>query len=157
MKLIPLTVALLGASQAVTLEAHSSMQALAKEGDVTVNQEDDSHLAQLVTQALAGAPPGEITLPKENVLTDHENDTQMSKGKTINYEYFWKYACAFTKWIPTNQFLHASQNGGEQFNKDTMTLERFGFIGTNKKCFWGMVGVKWVTPLKVEQIKPKTK
>ena len=33
-----------------------------------------------------------------------------------------------------------------------MTLERFGFIGTDKKCFWGMVGVKWITPLKVEQI-----
>ena len=33
-----------------------------------------------------------------------------------------------------------------------MTLERFGFIGTDKKCFWGMVGVKWITPLKVEQM-----
>ena len=35
-----------------------------------------------------------------------------------------------------------------------MTLERFGFIGMNKKCFWGMIGVDWVTPLKVEQIRP---
>lgn len=35
-----------------------------------------------------------------------------------------------------------------------MTLERFGFIGTDKKCYWGMVGVKWVTPLKVDQIVP---
>ena len=36
-----------------------------------------------------------------------------------------------------------------------MTLERFGFIGTDKKCFWGMVGVKWITPLKVEQLYTK--
>jgi len=35
-----------------------------------------------------------------------------------------------------------------------MTLERFGFIGMNKKCFWGMVGVDWITPLKVEQVRP---
>jgi hypothetical protein len=53
-----------------------------------------------------------------------------------------------TKWIPTNQFL----NAGHEYKDDTMTLERFGFIGTDKKCFWGMVGVKWITPLKVEQI-----
>ena len=77
----------------------------------------------------------------------------MTKGKTINYEYFWKYACAFTKWTPTNQFLHASNN----YDPKSMTLERFGFIGTDKKCFWGMVGVKWVTPLKVSQIKPVKK
>ena len=80
-----------------------------------------------------------------------ENDTQMTRGHTINYQYFWKYACAFTKWIPTNQFLNAAATGnGPEFNAATMTLERFGFIGTNKKCYWGMVGVKWVTPLKVE-------
>ena len=35
-----------------------------------------------------------------------------------------------------------------------MTLERFGFIGMDKKCFWGMVGVDWLTPLKIQQIKP---
>jgi len=40
------------------------------------------------------------------------------------------------------------------YNAEEMTLERFGFIGTDKKCFWGMVGVKWITPLKVEQIIP---
>ena len=65
-----------------------------------------------------------------------------------NYQYFWKYVCAFTKWVPTNQFLHANR----KYEEATMTLERFGFIGTDKKCFWGMVGVKWITPLKVEQI-----
>jgi hypothetical protein len=30
-----------------------------------------------------------------------------------------------------------------------MTLERFGFIGMDKKCFWGMIGVEWLTPLKI--------
>ena len=65
-----------------------------------------------------------------------------------NYQYFWKYVCAFTKWVPTNQFLHANR----KYEEATMTLERFGFIGTDKKCFWGMVGVKWITPLKVEQM-----
>ena len=68
-----------------------------------------------------------------------------------NYQYFWKFVCAFTKWIPTNQFLSA---GANTWDPETMTLERFGFIGTEKKCFWGMVGVKWITPLKVEQIIP---
>jgi len=35
-----------------------------------------------------------------------------------------------------------------------MTLERFGFIGTERKCFWGMIGVEWLTPLKIEQVGP---
>ena len=115
MKLIPITVALLGASSALKLEsqADAHMRALAMQGmsmkDVTDKQsDDDQHLAQLVTQALAGAPPGEITEPVADNANDKESDTQMTKGKTINYEYFWKYACAFTKWIPTNQFLHAA-------------------------------------------------
>ena len=75
----------------------------------------------------------------------------MTKGKTVNYSYYWQYVCAFTKWIPTNQFLHAKK---VYRNDGSMTLERFGFIGTNRECFWGMTGVKWVTPLKVEQIIP---
>ena len=117
----------------------------------TTASDPDSRLAQLVTQALAGAPPGEITEPVANPQTDKEDDTQMTRGVTINYEYFWKYACAFTKWVPTNQFLHdAAVGNGPAYDPQTMTLERFGFIGTTKKCYWGMVGVKWVTPLKVE-------
>ena len=116
--------------------------------------ESDNHLAQLVTTALAGAPPGEIAEPavvttgagatKEGALTTTNGHTYK------NYQYFWKFVCAFTKWIPTNQYLHA----GKMYDAEQMTLERFGFIGTDKKCFWGMVGVKWITPLKVEQIIP---
>jgi len=82
---------------------------------------------------------------------DVENKTQWTKGEAKNYEFKWKYACAFTKWVPTNQFIHDNQ----VYDQGTMTLERFGFIGMQKKCFWGMVAVKWVTPLKIEQIPPK--
>lgn len=45
-------------------------------------------------------------------------------------------------------------NAGKAYDAKSMTLERFGFIGMDKKCFWGMVGVEWITPLKIEQIKP---
>ena len=45
---------------------------------------------------------------------------------------------------------------GKNYDPKTMTLERFGFIGMEKKCFWGMVGVEWLTPLKVTQLKPGT-
>ena len=45
-------------------------------------------------------------------------------------------------------------HAGKDYDAKTMTLERFGFIGMDKKCFWGMVGVEWLTPLKVNQIKP---
>ena len=99
----------------------------------------------MVTTALAGAPPGEINEPTADGAV--EGATTQTNGHTYkNYQYFWKFVCAFTKWIPTNQFLHAN----EIYKPETMTLERFGFIGNDKKCFWGMVGVKWITPLKVE-------
>jgi hypothetical protein len=77
-------------------------------------------------------------------------DKQITIGLTKNYRFHWQYSCAFTKWIPSNQFMHS----GKTYNPATMTLERFGFIGMDKKCFWGMVGVDWVTPLKITQIKP---
>ena len=119
----------------------------------------DSHLSQLITSALAGAPPGVITevTPKPDGLADFEGKTWSTKGQTKNYRFDWKYACAFTKWTPTNQWLHDQQLAGAvAYDPATMTLERFGFIGSEKKCYWGMVGVEWVTPLKVEQIPPKT-
>ena len=45
-------------------------------------------------------------------------------------------------------------HAGKDYDAKTMTLERFGFIGMDKKCFWGMIGVEWLTPLKIHQIKP---
>lgn len=73
-----------------------------------VDTDSDNHLAQLVTTALAGAPPGEIAEP--GVVEDvndpkhtKEGDLTTTNGHTYkNYQYFWKYVCAFTKWIPTN-------------------------------------------------------
>lgn len=62
------------------------------------------------------------------------------------YLYMWKEACAYTRWVPSNQFMYADID----YNPDTMTLERFGFIGMDKKCFWGSIGVLWKRPLAVE-------
>jgi hypothetical protein len=62
----------------------------------------------------------------------------------------WKHACAFTKWVPSNQFMYANLD----YNDETMTLERFGFIGMDRRCFWGSIGVLWKRPLPVEQILP---
>ena len=46
--------------------------------------------------------------------------------------------------------MHANK----KYNEQTMTLERFGFVGTDRSCFWGMIGVHWVEPLKVDQLIP---
>ena len=67
-----------------------------------------------------------------------------------HYLYMWKHACAFTKWVPSNQFMYS----GLDYNPAEMTLERFGFIGMDKRCFWGSIGVLWKRPLPVEQILP---
>ena len=32
-----------------------------------------------------------------------------------------------------------------------MDLSRFGFIGTDEKCYWGLIGVLWKRPLPVFQ------
>jgi len=42
------------------------------------------------------------------------------------------------------------------YDASTMTLERFGFIGMDRRCFWGSIGVLWKRPLPVEQIIPNT-
>ena len=127
----------------------SSLQVQGTEAQTTVikddgNSDGDQGLSQLISSAMAGAKPGVIQEPKHK-KADKEKDTQITVGKTKNYKFYWSYACAFTKWIPSNQFLHANK----VYDSNTMTLERFGFIGSDKKCFWGMVGVKWITPLKV--------
>merc|ERR550514_245600 len=116
----------------------------------------DERLSHLMSTALAGAPPGEINEPTG---LGAENEEKFTQGKTKNYQFRWKYACAFTKWTPTNQWMHDQEVKGAQglftnFKATDMTLERFGFIGTDRKCYWGMTAVFWVTPLKVTQIKP---
>ena len=138
MKFSTIAVALLGAANAVELQTTA-----AAETKFFGGAQDDTHLAQLVTTALKGEP-GEINVPTLKGTTGAKTTTT---GKTVNYTYYWQYVCAFTKWVPTNQFLHAKR---VYLTDGSMTLERFGFIGMNRECFWGMTGVKWVTPLKVE-------
>ena len=152
MRILSIATGLLAAVAGTNVESLvGSMNYIAQESKINGAlkkdvSDTDNHLAQLVTSALAGAPPGEINEPKVDAATK-EGALTTTNGYTYkNYQYFWKFVCAFTKWIPTNQFL----NAGHEYKEDTMTLERFGFIGTDKKCFWGMVGVKWITPLKVE-------
>merc|ERR1711981_1096616 len=139
------TVALIGACSAAHVESLAeNMNYIAQEQKVKealkkTEADGDNHLAQLVTTALAGAPPGEINEPGKAGAV--EGGLTTTNGHTYkNYQYFWKFVCAFTKWVPTNQYLHA----GKIYKAEEMTLERFGFIGTEKKCFWGMVGVKWI-------------
>ena len=70
--------------------------------------------------------------------TDKEGDVKKGvPGKAPNYKFDWKFVCAFTKWTPTNQFIHANK----KYDPASMTLERFGFIGQDRSCFWGMTGV----------------
>ena len=70
-------------------------------------EESDERLSQLITSALAGAPPGIITEPDNAKLKGAEGDKTVTVGQTKNYKFHWQYVCAFTKWTPTNQWLHA--------------------------------------------------
>lgn len=68
--------------------------------------ESDDKLAQLISSALAGAPPGEINEVDETKVQNVEGRREVTTGKTKNYKFHWQYVCAFTKWTPTNQWLH---------------------------------------------------
>ena len=82
--------------------------------------------------------------------TREEKRNEATGQEAQHYLYMWKEACAYTKWVPSNQFMYS----GLDYNEQTMTLERFGFIGMEKKCYWGSIGVLWKRPLPVEQILP---
>ena len=67
----------------------------------------------------------------------------------------WKWQCAFTRWTPSNQYLEKHKMSGDghtymESNKK-ITLSRFGFIGWDEKCYWGLFGVMWVKPLPIWQ------
>ena len=69
MKFATIATALLGAAVASEVE-------MTTEADIEAhgaNDDDDAHLAQLITSALAGAPPGEINEPVGKA-SDKEND-----------------------------------------------------------------------------------
>ena len=102
-------------------------------------------------------PPGGVTLNYAesggafldgcyyNTTRTQARDEQTGE-EAQHYLYMWKHACAFTKWVPSNQFMYANID----YNADTMTLERFGFIGMDRRCFWGNIGVLWKRPLPVD-------
>ena len=78
--------------------------------------------------------------------TRKQSRNEATGEEAQHYLYMWKHACAFTKWVPSNQFMYS----GLDYNEQTMTLERFGFIGMDKRCYWGSIGVLWKRPLPVE-------
>lgn len=88
MKFAAVAVALLSTSNAMSVHQQTASyeSALSSLNDPADQKNVEAgKLAQVVTQALAGAPPGEITMPKHDLANDIENDVQMTKGKTINY------------------------------------------------------------------------
>ena len=84
---------LLSAASAVDLENRVT-------GEDDTTPEDDG-LTNLLSSALAGAKPGIIREPSAS-NKDKEGDKQVTSGLTRNYKFHWQYACAFTKWIPSN-------------------------------------------------------
>lgn len=69
-----------------------------------------------------------ITVPPM-LKTDKEGMEKLGvPSRAPNYKMDWKYVCAFTKWTPSNQFLHS----GGKYDDKSMTLARFGFIGSAK-------------------------
>ena len=104
-------------------------------------------------QMLTNAASGGAFLDGCYMNTTRSQDRNERTGEEAqSYLYMWKHACAFTKWVPSNQFMYSNLD----YDADTMTLERFGFIGMDKRCFWGSIGVLWKRPLPVEQILPNT-
>ena len=81
----------------------------------------------------------------------YANTTRVTKEQS--YLYMWKHACAFSKWVPTNQFLHANYEAAKAgtINWQEKDLSRFGFIGSDKQCYWGLISVHWHKPLPVSQ------
>ena len=122
----------------------------------------------MTTQPLPGAGNGTVTCPSPGKSLTYEGSGHafldgcyMNTTRTAardeatgeeaqHYLYMWKHACAYTKWVPSNQFMYSNLD----YDASTMTLERFGFIGMEKRCFWGSIGVLWKRPLPVNQILP---
>ena len=115
-----------------------------------MSKKQDTHLAQLVIQAIKGTDPRVI--PKPSLLSKVDGALIGKRTTTSNlgYTYHWQWVCEYMTWTPTNQFIFDHRT----FDPKTMTLHRFGMIGWNKDCFWGMTGVMWIQPLQVNQIVP---
>lgn len=136
------------------------------------NPDEKMGLTQLITSAMSKTDPKEIIVPGVNstgtkidnfpfqiggengihtITGEYQNTTRQSKEQS--YTYMWRKACAFSKWVPTNQYLHAHEADAlaNKIDWKSMDLSRFGFIGSEKICYWGLIAVLWVTPLPVSQ------
>lgn len=135
--------------------------------------EKEQQLAQSFVSAFALHPPEIIKEPNGKFLgatyltanstggafTDgYYMNTTRIEGKDMltgqqaqEFLYMWKNGCTYTKWVPSNQFVYS----GLDYNENTMTLERFGFIGMDKECYFGSIGMLWKFPLLSEMIMPE--
>ena len=85
---------------------------------------DDDDLQHIIGNMFAGGPPGEIAEPSTKGA--REGHKTRTFGHTyLNYQFYWKFVCSFTRWIPSDQFLGANM----EFDPYSMTLERFGVVG----------------------------
>lgn len=92
-------------------------------------EDDKMGLTQLLTSAMSKMGPKEITEPAADskgafidkfpfqvggeatprlIPGNYQNTTRKTAEQF--YTYMWKHACAFSKWTPTNQYLHAHRN-----------------------------------------------
>merc|ERR550514_2495654 len=115
-----------------------------------MHEQQDTHLAQLIVNAVKGTEPRVIPKPRGLSKTDAALIGNTQKTSNLGYTYHWQWVCEYMTWTPTNQFIFDHRT----FDPKTMTLHRFGMIGWNKDCFWGMTGVMWIQPLQVNQIVP---
>ena len=67
----------------------------------------------------------------------------------------WRRDCFFASYTPSNQYLHSL---GAPFKPPAgLDYSRFGLIGHNKQCQWGLFGVQWIKPLPVFQVTDKVR
>jgi hypothetical protein len=63
-------------------------------------------LEELIKDALVGVKPYTINEPVGK-NSDKVGQTQVTTGKAPHYKFKWRYACAFSKWVPSNQFINS--------------------------------------------------
>lgn len=105
-----------------------------------------------ITQVPAGEKGSAMNLTMSNGMKREGmyHNTTRNDGDQA-YTYMWKWQCAFTKWTPSNQYYVEKPTTDFTAANSEITLERFGFIGHDKKCYWGLFGVMWIKPLPVWQ------
>lgn len=94
----------------------------------------ESEMNQIMSEHVNNLDPRVIVMPEPGFqggtpLTYEGSGGAFDNGLYYNttrieenhqyYKYMWKHACAYTKWTPSNQFLHANQN---QLNLKKMNM-----------------------------------